>query len=273
MGDYHVRFCERLGVKFPLPTRLLNVMAYFKKPTNTMNKKIFRIALTSITLISCSPKLSVISGVKIETENVSQEVYVFGKNEIMPENTAFLGKVETKGNFFTSDKFKVNESLELIKDGALQLNGNAVKIEEIRSPGPFKSKSYDITAMVLQIEQKPIQRFRIVTETNNKDSKYIKLYRPKKVFGSGISYPIYINNVFVSGLDNDNKIAIELENKTENSYLQIESYGKLYKVPLIFKDNSVIYIKCSVSSDGSPKVTIPEFNIGEKEYSEIKNTP
>ncbi|MFM8741658.1 MAG: hypothetical protein ACKOC0_15865, partial [Cytophagales bacterium] len=21
MGDYHVRFCERLGVKFPLPTR------------------------------------------------------------------------------------------------------------------------------------------------------------------------------------------------------------------------------------------------------------
>jgi hypothetical protein len=20
MGDYHVRFCERLGVKFPLPT-------------------------------------------------------------------------------------------------------------------------------------------------------------------------------------------------------------------------------------------------------------
>jgi len=23
MGDYHVRFCERLGVKFPLPTRHL----------------------------------------------------------------------------------------------------------------------------------------------------------------------------------------------------------------------------------------------------------
>jgi len=24
MGDYHVRFCERLGVKFPLPTRPLD---------------------------------------------------------------------------------------------------------------------------------------------------------------------------------------------------------------------------------------------------------
>lgn len=26
MGDYHVRFCERLGVKFPVPTRLLTVV-------------------------------------------------------------------------------------------------------------------------------------------------------------------------------------------------------------------------------------------------------
>jgi hypothetical protein len=24
-GDFQARFCERLGVKFPLPTRLLNV--------------------------------------------------------------------------------------------------------------------------------------------------------------------------------------------------------------------------------------------------------
>jgi hypothetical protein len=238
-----------------------------------MIKKIFRIAFISFTFISCSPKLSVISGVKIETENASQEVHVFGKNEIMPENTSFLGKVETKGNFFTSDKFKVNESIELIKKGALQLNGNAVKIEEIKPPGPFKSKSYDITAMVLQIEKIPIQSFKVVTETNNKNSRYLKLYRQKTVFGSGISYPIYINNDFVCGLDNDNKITIELENDTEKSYLQIESYGKLFKVPLIFKDNSVIFIECSVSSDGSPKVTIPEVNVGEKGYSEIKNTP
>ena len=28
MGDYQARFCERLRVKFPLPTRLLNVSAH-----------------------------------------------------------------------------------------------------------------------------------------------------------------------------------------------------------------------------------------------------
>ena len=88
-----------------------------------------------------------------------------------------------------------------------------------------------------------------------------------------MEYLKWKRNSFVSGLDNDNKITIELENGDEKSYLQIESYGKFYKVPLIFRDNSVIYLECSVSSDGSPKVTIPEINVGEKEYSEIKNTP
>jgi hypothetical protein len=251
-------------------------MVYFKKPANNMNLKTLSTAITAITavtLFSCSPKLSVMGGVKTETENVTREVYVFGKNEIVPENTSFLGKVETKGNFFTSGKFKVNESIELIKKGALQLNGNAVKIEEIRSPGPFKSKSYDITAMVLQIEKNPVQSFRVVPGTNNKDSEYLKLYRPKRVFGSGISYPVYINNAFVCGLDNGKKITIELENGAEESFLQIESYGKLYKVPLIFKNDSVIFVECTVSSDGSPKVRIPDSDAGEKEYSEIKNTP
>ena len=32
MGDYHVRFCERLGVKFPLSTRHNHVVVHLKKP-------------------------------------------------------------------------------------------------------------------------------------------------------------------------------------------------------------------------------------------------
>jgi len=31
MGDYQVRFCERLGVKFPLPTRPADRCAAYKK--------------------------------------------------------------------------------------------------------------------------------------------------------------------------------------------------------------------------------------------------
>lgn len=38
MGDYHVRFCERLRVKFPLPTRLLTVMCHIKRPSINEDK-------------------------------------------------------------------------------------------------------------------------------------------------------------------------------------------------------------------------------------------
>jgi hypothetical protein len=34
MGDYHVRFCERLRVKLPLPTRFQTVVGHFEKHPN-----------------------------------------------------------------------------------------------------------------------------------------------------------------------------------------------------------------------------------------------
>ena len=37
MGDYHVRFCERLGVKFPLSTRHKTVTNYAKNYSSHVN--------------------------------------------------------------------------------------------------------------------------------------------------------------------------------------------------------------------------------------------
>lgn len=37
MGDYQVRFCERLGVKFPLPTRPLDKLDFIKKMKITLD--------------------------------------------------------------------------------------------------------------------------------------------------------------------------------------------------------------------------------------------
>ena len=39
MGDYHVRFCERLGVKFPLPTRRQIRYAVYKEVRRIKIKK------------------------------------------------------------------------------------------------------------------------------------------------------------------------------------------------------------------------------------------
>jgi len=44
MGDYHVRFCERLGVKFPLPTRLQTVLCKLKNQPHKAKSAIAHIA-------------------------------------------------------------------------------------------------------------------------------------------------------------------------------------------------------------------------------------
>ena len=33
MGDYHVRFCEGLGVKFPWPTRWYSTLSHYIRQT------------------------------------------------------------------------------------------------------------------------------------------------------------------------------------------------------------------------------------------------
>ena len=40
MGDYHVRFCERLGVKFPLPTRFRAVSPNWRRQDSDITLKI-----------------------------------------------------------------------------------------------------------------------------------------------------------------------------------------------------------------------------------------
>jgi hypothetical protein len=53
MGDYHVRFCERLGVKFPLPTRL----GQDAPPITTSKMKaLILILLLSLGQLGCSLK-------------------------------------------------------------------------------------------------------------------------------------------------------------------------------------------------------------------------
>lgn len=222
--------------------------------------------VSTFVIPSCQPHQP-----KITTELTKPTHFAIGILAI-PQNTKILEKIQTKGNFFSSMKFRVNESIELLKIRAKQLGGNAVRIEKIDFPGPFKSKSYDIIADVLLIEEQPKRYFEIVKGSLNDKSIYINLYRPNILFGSGLSYPVYLNDYFIGGLDNNSKLTIRFKEKIENLYFQIEAYGKLYKVPLIF-DTDELYVKCKVSKDGSPKIEFQEISRGKKELGKINNAP
>jgi len=239
-----------------------------------INKWFIALILFLLFFVSCSPKLTILNGEKINTNNIlADDIYVFGSNQDIPPKTKILGKIETKGNFFTSmEDYRVNESMALIKMGAKELGGNAVKIEKITFPGPFKSKSYDIIAEVLLIEEQPKDEHEVIYDSIINSADCINLYRTNNLFGSGISYPVYINNCFIGGLDNNSKFTIILKNKSKNTHLQIESYGELYTVPII-STTDVLYLKCIVRNDGSPKIKIKEKTKGKKEFEGVKKTP
>ena len=239
----------------------------------TMSRALPTILCTSIFLMSCTPQLKIVEGQKIEPAPGSlKEVSVLGINEPVPEGARFIDNIQTSGNFFSKMDIRVNESVNILKAGADQLNGNIIVIQDIAFPGPFKSKSYDIRAQVYISEVAPRKNF-VLAKSISAEKNYIMLFRDKRTFGSGLSFPVYLNDQFVGGLDNGRKYCIELDKDIGDIDLEIESYGELYKIPILFKGSSVIYIDCGINKDGSPNVQFPEELDGKKQYEKVKYAP
>ncbi len=206
-------------------------------------------------LVSCSPKLSTLTGDRVLTNSTSANIYVFGKNQDLLNDYELIGTIKMQGNLFTS-KYRTDQSINLLKKGANYLGGNAIKIINIQFPkGPFYSQSYDIEADVFKITQIPDSIFEFATDTTKKEGIVINLYRPNKVFGSAVSYPVYINNYYVGGLENKEKMILILKDKSKKYFLELESYNELYKIPIIFREN-VINIRCTVGMNAIPKIQI-----------------
>lgn len=234
-----------------------------------MKNLLFGVVL--IIFVSCSPKLTITSSMKSEKiSKVNKCDYIFGKNETVPDSSIVVAEFRTKGNFFTSMNFRVNQSINLIQKGITDLNYSVIKIEEIKFPGPFKSKSYDIKGEILLLKKCPIVKGRLVNEITDVSKKYVKLYRPNRLFGSGISFPIYLNEQFLCGLDNDSKRIIEIDSES-NINLQVESYGERFTIPLDFYSNDQIFIRCDVNDIGRPKTTFENNELGNKNFNKIKN--
>lgn len=244
----------------------------YKKP-HSMRKNIY--ILIILLFYSCSaPKLTITSKFDSPKENnENKSLIVFGKNWIIPDSSIVVGEFKTRGNFFTSMDYRVNQSLDLVKKATNNLNCNAIRIDEIKFPGPFRSKSFDIKGKILLLKKVPKYYGYPVKNTNDKNKRYIKIYRPNKIFGSGISFPVFLNEQFLFAIDNDSKSIIELSKDLKNINIEIESYNERFNVQIDNKFSGTIYIKCEVDGGGNPKVKIEETDIGEETFNEIKNMP
>jgi len=220
-----------------------------------MNKLYILLILTVFT--ACSPKVLITNINKNKAVEGDRNCsYIYGKNEILLDSTITIADFQTKGHFFTAAKYRVNKSLELVKNENFEFEYNAIQIENIEFPGPFKSKSYDISGKLLMTKECPTPKSRLVNQMNSKDKNYIVVYRKNRVFGSGISFPIFFNEHFMCGLNNDSKIIIELSEEENDKELQIESYGERFIFPIEFNQQNVVYVRCVVNQIGRPEIVI-----------------
>ena len=133
-------------------TRTLGLV---NKKHYNMRKVIF--ILIILLIYSCTaPKLTITSKFDSPKENnENTSLIVFGKNWVIPDSSIVVGEFKTRGNFFTSMDYRVNQSLDLVKKATNNLNCNAIRIDEIKFPSPFRSKSYDIKGKILLLKKVP----------------------------------------------------------------------------------------------------------------------
>ncbi len=174
------------------------------------------VILELISFNSCVPVIYIENQSPVLTKNsLSNDFYTFGKFEKVPADAIFICEIYTRGNFFSKAKYRLDESIDLLKEKAIDVGGNALQISKIYYPSPFGSKSYDIKAKVFYLSSPPKKCFIIVSE------KYIpkigntilKISRNNQIYGSGNSYPLYLNGEFVCSLDVGESIKIELSSR------------------------------------------------------------
>jgi len=201
---------------------------------------------------SCSPVLKLNSGRKIEsTCRPEKQFHIFSEYYTLNIGCKTIGRIHTQSNFFKG--YNITESVDLIKSGLCALNGNAIKIIDIKAPTPFGSQSYDIIADVLLLDTIPDFNFVVIDNTVKIDSQfcYIQIKRPKRVIGSKGSYPIYIDNEYACSIENDSYTTIKLSGSI--SSIEVESLGELLPIPIIQKKGFVNDIEFIVGLANHPK--------------------
>jgi hypothetical protein len=205
---------------------------------------------------SCAPIVKVENQVPIVDRSAySDDFYIFGKFEAVPDDAKIIGKVLTEGGFFTKMEYRVDESLKMLQAKATEMGGNSLQIVDIHTPSPFGSKSYDIRANVLRLSSKPDRGFELlkVNTCPKAEAPIISISRKNKVYGSGNSYPLYINREFVCSIDAGDQINVMLLNESSSALIELEFLNNLYPVTVQLDQTKATNLEVKIGLHGIPK--------------------
>ncbi|MCR8666516.1 DUF2846 domain-containing protein [Aestuariibaculum sp. M13] len=237
------------------------------------------ILLIALFLHSCSPKIrSSLTDTKFPQLEDTEQVFLLGREDDIPENSLFVGDLKIGDSGFTTD-CGYETVIENAKLTAKKSGANLVQLVEIKKPG-FESTCYRIKAkMYRNIQTEKLIDLINEDERRNKsrlpDSvnySVVYFYRPKKFNGSLIGYKIKLNNDSIIGrVRSGEKFEYRTSNYGKHTFWGVTEAKD--SVVINIKKGQEYFVKCGINMGiaiGRPDMYLIDNKIGIREYEQIK---
>ncbi|MFM9986252.1 MAG: hypothetical protein ACKVOK_13520 [Flavobacteriales bacterium] len=222
--------------------------------------------------IGCSPKVKTTIRSQQKALDSNEEVLVFGKNEIMPTNALYVGRVKISDSGFSVD-CGWDVAVAKAKDAARTAGGNAIRIVEHKPPSPVGSSCDRITAEIYKIDIQTVkvlakERNAVVDSTWNYAKLYI--YRPPGQ-GAFIGYNLFLGDSMLCRVRNNFKQVVNVHQL--GSQIIWASTETKEEVSIYLEKGKEYYIRCGIGMGafvGRPKMYLIENAIGKNEFKFIE---
>jgi hypothetical protein len=235
---------------------------------------------TLLLFISCATSISTkLANKNYQKLNDENQMIVLEKEDVLPNNSEFIGDIKIGDSGFTSD-CGYNKVVADATNTARNAGANIIQITEVKQPSFMGSSCYRIRAKIYR-NLNPESLSTIVEKRNLKnksrlpidcDYALIHFYRPSFGAGALLGYKIKdVNDSILGRLRNGEKFIY----KTKKFGIQ-SFYGTLEtkeEVKINIEKGKEYFVRCSINMGvvlGRPEINLIENYIGMKEYSEMK---
>lgn len=235
----------------------------------------FLFLITSLLLVSCSPKVITTLQKQYDPLNYKENVVIIGLDEPLPEKADTLGKIKIGDTGFTTD-CTFDKVLEEAIVETRKAGGNAIKITKHKLPSAFGSTCHRIEGLILRIDSVNIllsnrQNEEDTNIIGNIDYAILYVYRHGGT-GGLINYDLYLNDNSICVVSNKFKQQIPIYKNGEHAILWAKTEAKS-EVPITFEAGKRYYLRCSVKMGilvGRPHLELVDEKTGKLEYESVK---
>lgn len=226
--------------------------------------------IATLVFASCSPKVTTSVIKKYEPTDFKTEVVILGLDDPIPDETEVLGDIKIGDAGFTS-KCTYEDVINLAKQEAMKLGGNAIKITEHKLPSAMGSSCHRITAKILKADD--ISKLNIApAEEIIPDADYaiLNIYRYGGP-GALVGYDIYLGDEVLTRVVNNYKTSVKTTKFGLNTvWAKTEAKEEL---PVDIEKGRQYYIRCSIGMGafvGRPKLELVGSKTGKQEFESFK---